>query len=246
MKSRPILFSGPMVRALIAGTKTKARRIMKVQPSSVEYHLHGDASDSQNGMPTMRDEAGQGWSMCGPFKCPYITDGVFAGERGELLNARMGDVSDNKSMLWVKETARCSARGERPPDGTGYLNVEYRSGGESKTHSYDLVNRSLFPGFPKKSHSKGGRRLWNPAIFLPRWASRITLEITNVRVERLQEISEADAKAEGVDGESLLRMGFDGCVYRARFRSLWESLNGPGSWDLNPYVWVIEFKRTPA
>lgn len=85
-----------------------------------------------------------------------------------------------------------------------------------------------------------GDRLWVPSRHL----SRITLDIITVRVERLNEISETDAKAEGVDGESLLRMGFDDCVYRAAFRSLWERLYGQGSWELNPYVWVIEFKKT--
>lgn len=82
---------------------------------------------------------------------------------------------------------------------------------------------------------------WRSPIHMPRWASRITLEITGVRVERLQDISEADAEAEGVAeiGERLL--GVTPC--RARFFKLWESINGPGSWDANPWVWVVEFKR---
>jgi hypothetical protein len=75
---------------------------------------------------------------------------------------------------------------------------------------------------------------WRPSMFMPRWASRITLEITAVRVERLQDIGEADARAEGVTAV---------CAYR----KLWEKIHGPGSWDANPYVWVVEFRQvTPS
>jgi len=99
---------------------------------------------------------------------------------------------------------------------------------------------------------------WTPSIHMPRWASRITLEITSVRVERLQDISEADAIAEGIE-----RLDYQGQTsWRdyslndewaaispmldspiASYKTLWESLNGKGSWDLNPWVWVIEFKK---
>jgi hypothetical protein len=96
----------------------------------------------------------------------------------------------------------------------------------------------------------GGRRTkgvvtptwWKrPAIFMPRAASRITLEVTGVRVERLQDISEADAEEEGWP-----RPAPDGTPHMAAttwFCSLWESINGPGSWDANPWIWVVEFRR---
>ncbi|MEQ1663215.1 MAG: hypothetical protein ABL877_11025 [Thiobacillus sp.] len=74
---------------------------------------------------------------------------------------------------------------------------------------------------------------------MPRWASRILLEIVGVRVERLQDISEADAIAEGVGGDVTVTP----CFAVERYRALWESINGPGSWDVNPWVWVVEFKR---
>jgi hypothetical protein len=89
---------------------------------------------------------------------------------------------------------------------------------------------------------------WRPSIHMPRAASRITLEITGVRCEKLQDISEADAKAEGVtvlvDAEITAAVvpGIRGPAYLEYF-VLWDSINGPGSWDANPYVWVVEFKR---
>jgi hypothetical protein len=96
---------------------------------------------------------------------------------------------------------------------------------------------------------------WKPSIHMPRWASRITLEVVSVRVERLQDISEEDAMSESI--ESWEERGVDdaqdyyrdyvtgGHVYNAKdsFRSLWQSINGPGSWEANPWVWVVEFKR---
>ncbi|MCO1337108.1 hypothetical protein MO867_22550, partial [Microbulbifer sp. OS29] len=100
---------------------------------------------------------------------------------------------------------------------------------------------------------------WRPSIHMPRWASRITLEITAIRIQRIQDISEEDAKAEGLRWHSLYRewggvelhpdsrpdlpqwRWYDNPV--EAFKNLWESINGAGSWDQNPWVWVIEFRR---
>ena len=85
---------------------------------------------------------------------------------------------------------------------------------------------------------------WRPSIFMPRWASRINLEVVHVRVEKLQDISEADAIAEGAPGG---HGSIPGYLYAAtpheHYRHIWESINGTGSWDANPWVWVVEFKR---
>jgi hypothetical protein len=75
---------------------------------------------------------------------------------------------------------------------------------------------------------------------MPRYASRITLEITDVRVERLQDISEEDARAEGIRGTESSEWGCEGLLHD--FETLWESINGEGSWDANPWVWVVSFK----
>lgn len=92
---------------------------------------------------------------------------------------------------------------------------------------------------------------WRPSIHIPRWASRITLEITGVRVERLQDISEDDARDEGIEDGGCLNCGErEPCECsspvpdaRDSFAHLWQSINGPDSWDVNPWVWVVEFRR---
>lgn len=85
---------------------------------------------------------------------------------------------------------------------------------------------------------------WRPSIHMPRWASRLTLEVLSVRVERVQDISEEDAKAEGCvsdDGAPV-----DGTAASERFALLWDSINGPGAWQRNDWVWVLEFRKVPA
>lgn len=195
MKERPILFSAPMVRALLAGTKTQTRRPLK------QVQIRSEA------MPEPE------WRSVHTL-CPY-------GQPGD--------------RLWVREAWRSGRLTDRfrPSEMTPHP-VWYESDGPAP----DACNGKLRPG-----------------MFMPRWASRITLEITGVRVERLQDISEADAIAEGVHADPRCRQdddtpGFhligpvrDGSFPIARYGALWESLNGPGSWKSNPWVWVLEFRR---
>ena len=182
MKERPILFSAPMVRALLAGTKTQTRRIIKPQ------HL---AFFNQDAAAMLSD-----WNE---RPLPY-------GQPGD--------------RLWVRETFGHFECNQHFKPG---CNVYYRADGNCL---------ELEP--------------WRPSIHMPRWASRITLEITSVRVERLQDISEADAQAEGAPFElgelERLILGAK-AKYRSGFCRLWQSINGPGSWDANPWVWVVEFQR---
>ena len=118
----------------------------------------------------------------------------------------------------------------------------------SAPHAYDHLPPRLIPQDARihyaATEDRGGL-LWRPSIHMPRWASRITLEITGVRVERLREISEADVQAEGWTRRP--EVSTDPQVHKeaARdwFMDLWESINGPGSWDANPWVWAIEFRR---
>lgn len=196
MKARPILFSGPMVRAILEGRKTQTRRVVKRQ-GDMEF----DPADP----------------YFGPYWLAYATDAD-----GEDAKVRCPyGVPGNR--LWVRETYAWSGDSSIPEaDRIASGEVWYRADGE-----------------------RGGGIRWRPSIFMPRWASRILLEITGVRVERLLEISEADAQAEGIDlkGFRSQTEGIAGREHRIHYRDLWESINGAGSWDANPWVWVVSFRR---
>jgi hypothetical protein len=125
--------------------------------------------------------------------------------------------------LWVRETWAHERDGTGCPDDTGVL------------------YRATDPGWD----DEGTGLRWRPSIFMPRWASRILLEITDVRVQRLMEISEEDARAEGIDlqGFRSLTEGIAGREHRIKFHDLWEDIHGDGSWNTNPWVWAITFRR---
>jgi hypothetical protein len=194
MKEAPILFSGPMVRAVLAGAKTQTRRVVK--PSSGPHTIEQVVSTPDSLVAFIRT------------RCPY-------GQPGD--------------RLWVRETWRPLAIIEGRCAGNSC--VEFPDGGQKYRDGayYDPSNHDNFDPAARK---------WKPSIHMPRWASRITLEITAVRVERLQEISEADAIAEGYESDPAPNDFPLPWLWQ-----LWESINGPGSWALNPWVWVVEFKR---
>lgn len=209
MKTWPILFSAPMVRALLNGSKTQTRRVVKPTPApnqdlSISIGSSGFHFVIDKGAFSYPDVRRYRWD------CPY-------GQPGD--------------RLWVRETYW---RDEE--DGS----VFYRADPDS-----DAVDAN--------KHETGlAKYNWRPSIFMPRAASRITLEITAVRVERLQDISGADAQAEGIvpDGDGGWHLA-DTRHYMgdpiSSYASLWEYINGADSWDLNPWVWVIEFKKvTPC
>lgn len=214
VKERPILFSGEMVRAILAGNKTQTRRVVKPQPpSNVESATHNNARDAwfwwDNGLTGDK------------FECPY------------------GKVGDR---LWVRESW-CRKWNER-----GFV---YNSAGELdascvhyRADGYDVLACDG-DGYLKRRKGGGECSPWTPSIHMPRWASRILLEITDVRVERLQDISEADAIAEGcVVSGSDGKFSVPGPVYR--YEQLWDSINGKKHpWASNPWVWVIAFKKVP-
>ena len=208
-KERPILFSGPMVRAILEGCKTQTRRIIKSQPQFFPSAAGGS----------------WGWYQGKP-PCPF-------GEPG--------------NRLWVREKCRVASNTSGK---NAWHSFEYAAGGPSPIRDGEIPGK----WFPSKSFNADGSLRWQPSIHMPRWASRITLEITGVRVERLQDISEEDARAEGVsiaksedgssgygDTEGLGR--FPQYSLRWGFKHLWESINSEGSWAANPWVWVVEFKR---
>jgi len=209
VKERPILFSAPMVRAILDGSKTQTRRAAK---RTAGGHLKEPRGHRR-------------WHVEDPqavLACPY-------GQPGD--------------RLWVRETFLVDDNRRIPKTATRKnFEVDYKATSEDSPHWR-----------------------WRPSIHMPRWASRITLEITGVRVERLQEISDKDAEAEGIEGWNVATGGDDFQDYwrnyamtkkeeregvpqfcgdmRASFRSLWESINGADSWAANPWVWCISFKR---
>jgi hypothetical protein len=214
MKERPILFSGPMVRALLDGSKTQTRRIAKPQPPMGTR----DVFTFHHPSPRTHYWAFDGDSLLDwAYPCPQ------------------GDLGDR---LYVREAWQHSNHplGPYEPD----CDVFYRA---------DYLDDPL--GADLERSADGIRRQWRPSIHMPRAASRITLEVTGVRVERLQDITESDARSEGAIHGPLLPMGWskvecvgDDAAMRSRFAVLWDNLAVPGSdWDANPWVWVVEFKR---
>ena len=217
MRDIPILYRGPMVRALLAGRKTQTRRVMKQQPKSKPdvQQLFRDRACTQPVIVATWDVDGRSECCPSPYGAP--------GDRH-----------------WVRETwayhvhAQGSARDEDGPfvfaaDGKQALDLR-------------LCDR------------------WRPSIFMPRTASRISRLVIDVRIEQLQDISEADAVAEGIDPmpgrDGWWRTYRPDCIQHwdtaaelghrmpsAAYASLWESLHGEGSWAANPWLWVTEFKE---
>ncbi len=244
MKERPILFSGAMVRALLDGRKTQTRRVVKGVPSWDHYGR--DIMD---------------WGLSGIHQETYDQSNPIVGTDRWHLDVQT-DVDDHSrrvircpygapgDRLWVRETCQaverpCGDDGVHYPADGGWVKIE--NSREAADRWCDLLHY----GRREQKRALAGPNV--PAIHMPRWASRITLEIADVRVERLQAISEADADAEGFGGDYPDRVMPD--VFPPReggwghlsipecYRHLWEHINGADSWDANPFVWVVEFTR---
>lgn len=230
MKERPILFNSEMVNAILDGRKCLARRIINPQPDCVTPKTNNPV-----------------WLEV---------------SHGKYIKCRYGRPGDK---LWVRETFCVESNHQiefedyRPPFNDGrpvrlvgdnWEQCHYRATDPCPELVYD--------------DDAFGSCKWKPSIHMPRWASRILLEVVNVRVERLNDISDEDAIAEGMkaitkDGGITIKYGIpdrDGLPgndnigwvwqeWRANpidaYKKLWESINGQGSWDLNPWVWVVEF-----
>jgi hypothetical protein len=213
-KERPILFTGAMVRAILAGSKTQTRRILKLPPMqpwqhrSKGWYFLPECNHSSENTNNFVAGFSDGTGTIINIKCPYGTPAFVPFNRPA-------------DRLWVRETWSVSSAHDSlsPKDIPSSAKVEYAADGSS--------------GY---IFGKG-----RPSIFMPRWASRIALEIIAIKVERLQDISEADARAEGVTPTAFERLNdnWGGVLYR----KLWESIHGPGSWDANPWLWVIQFQR---
>lgn len=218
MREKPILFSGPMVRAILDGRKTQTRRAVKPQPSFRQSHEWRGR--------TVRDCESRGWV----WKDHDFGDGdaVHAAPGSEM--AALCPYGQPGDRLWVRET---------------WAKRDDCVDGGLKAKHYLHFRASYNGHLGSEWHYYGH---WRPSIHMPRWASRITLDIVSVRVERLNDISEADAIAEGLTSEGGAWSVTDGywcsrCVDpRHTYEKLWEHINGVGSWTRNPWVWVVEFQ----
>ncbi|ERU73799.1 hypothetical protein OFL75_11105 [Pseudomonas aeruginosa] len=227
MKERPILFTGPMVLALLEGRKTATRRIAKPVKHPDLGNIYAPGALVLEREPQhVIDRA-----------CPY-------GQPGD--------------RLWVRETwtdvnlCGAPALAYRADEDIRDLMEEPGFLDDRGAFNYDDPRVKPYPFACWYADLDQAR--WRPSIHMPRWASRILLEITAVRVERLQDISDDQAEAEGVERpENITNVDvWDGAERelfnamnqpRARFRRLWSNINGSESWDSNPWVWCIEFKR---
>lgn len=237
----PILFNMEMVRAILDGRKTCTRRLVKPQPKSkLCYTFAGSDSDTW-GYPNRT--AHEIWGE--EFKLPNdITE--------EELSKRWNPPYHTGDILYVRETWQCwrAHRYEATAD------IRFRAGGDDVRLQFangntDSINRLDYDTFVHKWFCHNGE--WKPSLFMPKGAARIWLKVTDVRVERLQEITVDGCHREGInietsavtDGETLNR-NHDFSL--EKFETLWDStvkksdLDRHG-WDANPWVWVIEFER---
>lgn len=262
MTCRPILFSAPMVRAILSGTKSQTRRIVKPQPdmrkalANLADCGHVSGLEMAGAVPGVDDRGLLGMTCCTdrgykPFgytipniRCPYGQPGDRLWVREEHHLSGFAQEIDGRAVADADEV-------EEPTIGCHYhADGAYRAVRLTKREGRLLAARK----------ADRGRKM--QGRFQYKSCARIWLEITGVRVERVQEISEADAKAEGVernvhgDGSwspddgwldyldlSKGGDGFPANTARGSYLTLWLSINGPGSWAANPWVWVVEFKR---
>jgi len=211
-KTKPIIFSGPMVRAILDGIKTQTRRVIKPQPKYWQRgFLKGEDKPcalywwEKNGTPARGMELRE------------ITEYCPHGQPGDIL--------------WVRETWYECFDGLDGCDFDGYVADGEKPCGPCRATAFEAMSI--------------GYRSKRPSIFMPRWAARLFLRITDVRVERVQDITEEDARAEGVEKMHIDDLGQTWKTHRRGFESLWDTINAKRgySWDTNPWVWVITFER---
>lgn len=216
MRERPILFGGPMVRAILDGRKTQTRRVVKPRHDYIVDEIP---------------------DALGVYRVwPYFQPYVYAEPQTIEVPCPYGRPGDR---LWVKETH-------------AWNNPDFEKQDREDAIGRPCNEDGRWCWYGATDGEIDGA--WRPSIHMPRWASRITLEVTGVRVERLQDITTADAMAEGVERAGGF-MTTSGCWRRytsdgpscesprESFRSLWESINGAGSWAANSWVWAISFRR---
>lgn len=213
VKDTPLLFTAPLVRAILDGRKTQTRRLFKL-PSWAEWDT-GPGRGEATGDILPKDPKNRGWYHIEELVSPYGSDG---------------------DRIWVRETCRAHELN------SGLDGVLYPA--DDKFIPIDDTQESVDRWIVLNSY-RGQKGAKVPAIHMPRWASRITLEITDVRVQRLQEISEADAEAEGIDFLRSVPDVDETLDARGLFRCLWDGINevSGNGWEANPWVWALTFRH---
>ena len=213
-RERPIIFSANMVRAILDGRKTQTRRVVKPQPLPIP----GD-------VPPAPGDNGWWWSCNAarsmiqmremPSFCPYGTSGdrLWVRETWQARHVSIDPETGYRDDVWAAESIPKSNE-------SGYWGVAYAATDESA-----------------EDHKDDRGFAWRPSVHMPRWAARILLEITQVRVERLQDISEDDVQAEGCTGSP-----FGPAADKMLFPTLWDSINKATPWESDPWVWALSFK----
>jgi hypothetical protein len=269
VSERPILFSSSMVRALLAGTKTQTRRVVKPMAGQQSKWLTPALLSSVPAVEMTRLRPEDGGALGVQLEHPK--------SKGSPLGWVRCPCGEPGDHLWVRETWAYRGQaslnyGPKSRRREGF--VTYAADDARVTHYFEEGPVLPCPKqqLPmqrededewefiarKDEYLTNYFRRMRPSIRMPRWASRITLEVTGVRVERLQAITEADAVAEGVEcavgrdvppgmsgvqpWRNYLKAEEWRSSARSSYRSLWESINGPGSWAVNPWVWVVSFK----
>ena len=214
MKERPILFSTSMVKAILEGRKTQTRRVMRRQPDAVERF--------KRGMETSDTDAKYAVLRC--YNNPKSFKNCNSGWLADATYKTPFSEFNVGDKLWVRETWRKYDCDECP--------------------CYEYCNCPPHGTFLYYADCLDDESKWKPSIHMPRSACRLILEIANIRVERLNDISSDDAKAEGFDYSthpSAIEMGY-AIGAKTNFRFAWEQIYGQNEWNKNPWVWVIEFK----
>ncbi len=245
MVDRPIIFSAPMVRALLGGRKTQTRRLVPQPPAEcgINYML-GEESWLPVEKRTPVRRAFEAWH--GP---------LFQNRPAGHLCGSF-DITPRfqpRDRLWVRENWQTGMSGDGPkiayaatPD---FVDVNAWDGpdeGVGPSFNYDRCQGAKWHNWLPDVLCNDGP--WRPSIHMPRWASRLTLAVEGIKVERLQDISEEDAQAEGASqytSQTKILRPFNPDwkgEYRAGFMALWDSLHGPESWDANPLVVALTFR----
>ena len=231
MKERPIIFSPEIVRAMLAGNVTQTRRVVKFMHETPK--LIGQAAEHRN-LNAVYPAREKGWVF---WQTTRAGDGLAEFTKKAYATGLLCPYGEPGDRLWVRETCAIGFTD------SGELACDYFADGKRKYFERTIYN-DADRGW--MIYINDGKR---PSIFMPRWASRITLEIVNVRVERLQDISDDDAKAEGFEyyGETLFKdygeiLAEHTAIYK--YASYWDLLNARQGflWKSNPWVWMIDFR----